>query len=157
MELSHLRYFVHVASSKSFAVGAKRAHVSAPAMSKAVRRLEEELGAPLFERTTRHVALTDAGTRLLLRCREILSQVDAIPGDILGGAGVIGGDLRVAAMEVFSIHLLPTAIAALVRKHPSVIPLVYEMTPDGMERHVEDGSLDLGLTIGGGGARGVVY
>jgi DNA-binding transcriptional LysR family regulator len=157
MELSHLRYFVHVATAKSFTVGAKRAHVSPPAMSKAIRKLEEELGAPLFERTTRRVSLTEAGTRLLARCREILGQVDAIPGEIRGSDAPVGGVLRVAAMEVFSIHLLPAALASMVKRHPNVVPLVHEMTPDQMERHIAEGTLDLGLTIGGGGARGVVY
>jgi DNA-binding transcriptional LysR family regulator len=157
MELTGLRYFVHVATVKSFGAGAKRAHISPSAITKAIQKLESELGVPLFERTTRRVALTTAGERLLERGREILSQVDAIPRE-LGESGTrVGGDLRVAAMEVFSIHLLPAALTALVAEHPDVTPLVYEMTPDRMERYLSEGSLDLGLTIGGGGARGVVY
>ena len=157
MEISHLRYFVHVATTRSFARGAKRAHVSAPAMSKAIRKLEEELGAPLLERTTRRVALTEAGERLLDLCREVLAQVDAIPAALQSQERSVRGELRIAAMEVFSNHILPAALAALVRANPGVVPLVYEMTPDRMERHLEAGDLDVALTIGAGGARSVVY
>jgi DNA-binding transcriptional LysR family regulator len=157
MELTDLRYFVHVATLKSFGAGAKRAHISPSAITKAVQRLESELGVSVFERTTRRVALTTAGERLLEHGREIISRVDAIPRELGESRGEVSGDLRVAAMEVFSINLLPAALTALVSEHPSVTPLVYEMTPDRMERHLADGTLDVGLTIGGGGARGVIY
>lgn len=157
MELTDLRYFVHVATLKSFGAGAKRAHISPSAITKAVQRLESDLSVVLFERTTRRVRLTTAGERLLEQGRELLSRVDAIPRELGGSEAAVGGDLRIAAMEVFSVNLLPAALTALVTEYPSVTPLVYEMTPDRMERHLAEGSLDVGLTIGGGGARGVVY
>src|SRR5688572_1567273 len=110
MELTDLRYFVHVATLKSFGAGAKRAHISPSAITKAVQRLESELGVSVFERTTRRVALTTAGERLLEHGREIISRVDAIPRELGESRGEVGGDLRVAAMEVFSINLLPAAL-----------------------------------------------
>jgi DNA-binding transcriptional LysR family regulator len=157
MDVTRLRYFVHVATAHSFAVGARLAHVSPPAMSKAIRLLEDEVGAALFERTTRRVTLTAAGEQLLERGRGILAQIDALPEAIAHAGTEVAGELRIAAMEVFSSHVLPTAVAALIRAHAGVTPLIYEMTPDQMERHIALGSLDVGLTIGGGGARGVAY
>jgi DNA-binding transcriptional LysR family regulator len=157
MELTHLRYFFHVATTGSFAEGARRSHVTPPAMSKAIRKLEDELGAPLFERTTRKVALTSDGELLLDRCRQVLATVDAIPRELGEARGAVTGELRIAAMEVFSLELLPAAVGRVVKRHPGVVPLTYEMTPDLMERHLADGSIDVGFTIGGGAAPGVAY
>ena len=149
MEISHLRYFFHVAETGSFARGADRVHVSAPAMTKAIQRLEAETGARLFERTTRRVILTEEGKAVLRRAREILSQVDEIARDLDALKSTVSGELRIAAVEVFSVRVLPRAISALVAEFPKVVPLVYEMHPDSMKRHLAEGLLDVGFTIGG--------
>jgi DNA-binding transcriptional LysR family regulator len=148
LDLTSMRYFVHVASAGSFARGAARAHVSPPAISKAIRKLETELGVRLFERTTRRVALTAAGQRALERCRRILDDVDHLGADLGGGSERPAGPLRIGAMEVFSIELLPAAIADVVSIHPEVVPLSYEMIPQRMIERLVAGELDVGFTIG---------
>lgn len=149
MELSHLRYFFHVATAKSFVRGAQASFVSPPALSKAVRALEEELGTQLLERSTRHVRLTKAGELVLERCRRMLEEAESIKRDALAAAGDLRGELRIGAMEVFSIELLPTALTRLVAAHPGVVPLVYEMGPDDLVQALERGLLDVGFSIGG--------
>lgn len=155
MELTHLRYFVHVARSGSFARGARLAHVSAPAMTKAIQRLEDEVGAPLFERTTRRVALTEAGEALLRRAQRVLDEVAGIRTDLDELDAKVAGELRIGAMEVFSLRALPRALARLVAKHPEVVPLSFEMHPDAIQRHVAEGLLDVGLTIGRAPTKGM--
>ncbi len=102
----------------------------------------------LFHRTTRKVVLTDAGRILLARCRNIFDEVEGIQRDLDEASGAIAGVVRIGALEVFSIHLLPLALASLVKHNPAVVPHTYEMHPADMARHVVEGRLDVGFTIG---------
>jgi DNA-binding transcriptional LysR family regulator len=155
VEITHLRYFVHVAASESFSRGARLAHVSPPAMTKAIQKLEDEVGARLFERTTRRVLLTEAGQALLRRARAALAEVDGIRKDLDDLDANLAGELRIGAMEVFSLRALPRALTQLVSLHPAVVPHAFEMHPETIQRHVAEGQLDIGFTIGRGSWKGV--
>jgi DNA-binding transcriptional LysR family regulator len=149
MELSHLRYFANVARTGSFTEGARLSHVSTPAMSKAIKRLEDELDAELLARSTRRVVLTETGEILLTHCETIFHAVDALMRDLEDLGTSVSGTLRVGAMEVFSIYLLPRAIAALSEKYPRLVTKSFEMHPEAMEQRLLDGELDVGFTVGG--------
>ena len=155
IEVAALRYFVHVAAANSFVRGAERAHVSPPAVSKAIRKLEEALGVRLFERTTRRVLLTQAGHVALERCRRVLAELDGLEAGLAASTAHPMGPLRIAAMEVFSIELLPVALAELVSAHPDVVPRCYEMIPQRMNDRLLAGELDIAFTIGAAPAAGI--
>jgi DNA-binding transcriptional LysR family regulator len=155
MELTDLRHFQNVARAGSFGRGAKASHVTAPAVSKSVRKLEEELGVRLFARTTRRVALTPEGRSLLERCTRVFAELDDLSATLAGRQGVIEGELRIGAMEVLSIALLPRALGVLMKAHPRLFPSCHELAPLAIAQAVREGRLDVGLTIGGGSEPGL--
>ncbi|MEU5883354.1 LysR family transcriptional regulator [Spirillospora sp. NPDC047279] len=103
VDLHGLRAFVATAEEMHFGRAAERLYLSQQALSKRVRRLEEALGQPLFERTTRRVELTPAGRRLLPRAREALAAVDAA----VDAVRERGGRLRV---DVFDERFSPLGV-----------------------------------------------
>jgi DNA-binding transcriptional LysR family regulator len=108
MELRHLRYFVAVAEELHFRRAAERLHVAQPAVSEQVRKLEEELGVRLLNRTQRKVELTDAGAALLREARRVLEQAEV--------ARIAARTARDRATSRLQIGYVPAALPASVPK-----------------------------------------
>src|SRR6202035_4462806 len=98
MELRQLRYLLALAEERHFTRAAAREHIAQPALSQQIRRLEDEIGLALVERTTRRVALTEAGELLVARARRILAEVDAAGADLQALTGLQTGHVLVGAI-----------------------------------------------------------
>lgn len=118
---SGIEPFVAVAETRSFRGAAARLGVSAAAVSKALRRLEEELGVPLLQRTTRHVSVTPEGEALLVHAREALDRLAAGLDRVARARGLAEGPLRVSLSPVLG-RLVVGALPRLLQRHPGLVP-----------------------------------
>ncbi len=120
MDLRQLRYFVAIAEHTSFRAAAEELCLAQPALSQQMRRLEGELGIKLFDRSTRPVRLTDAGTYLLPRARTILANVERTGVELRDFAAEPRGRLTVGSMQYLTNLELPGILADFSRRHPQV-------------------------------------
>jgi DNA-binding transcriptional LysR family regulator len=154
MDLRHLRYFLAVAEEGHFGRAAHRLNIVQPALSMQIRALEEELGGPLFLRTSRRVELTEAGMLLREEARRTLDQAEhtrlAVQRAIRGETG----NVRVgfAGNAVFSGKLI-NDLRAFHRTYPDADLIVRELAPQLQARAVIAGQLDIGYTPDPGIAR----
>ncbi|GAA0548930.1 hypothetical protein GCM10010172_33610 [Paractinoplanes ferrugineus] len=120
MELRQLRYFEAVARLGSFTRAAEQLHVAQSAVSAQVRALESTLKVELLTRTTRRVALTEAGELFLARCRRVLDELDSARDDLADLAAVLTGRVAVGATAVVGGYDLPGALARFHTRFPGV-------------------------------------
>jgi DNA-binding transcriptional LysR family regulator len=121
MELRHLRYFVAVAEELHFRRAAERLHVAQPAVSEQVRKLEQELGVKLFDRSHRSVELTVAGAALLEEARHVLRQAE-----VAKQAARNAGDLATTRLRIgYLLDSLPASVPRALRRLAGSAPRVH--------------------------------
>jgi len=143
MELRQLRYLVALAEERNFTRAAEREHIAQPALSQQVRRLEQETGLALVERTTRRVALTEAGELLLVRARRILAELDAAQADLQALSGVHTGHVLIGTIHTMGPIDLSLALGAFHQRHPGVELTVLEQSSEELAELLRVDELDL--------------
>jgi LysR family transcriptional regulator, transcription activator of glutamate synthase operon len=143
MELRQLRYLVALADEQHFTRAAAREHIAQPALSQQIRRLEQEVGLALVERTTRRVTVTEAGQTLVARARRILSEVDAANAEMQALAGVRTGHVMVGTMHTMGPVDVSLALAVFHQRHPGVELTVREQSSEELAEMLRDDVLDL--------------
>jgi DNA-binding transcriptional LysR family regulator len=148
VELRQLEAFVAVASELHFGRAADRLHLAQPTLSELVRRLERELGTPLFDRTTRRVALTGAGVELLGRAKVILDDVASATAAVRRMAHGDAGSVLMGITPPVATILAPHLRDAMTAEAPEVELVVQRMWLPDLVRSVAEGSIDVALTCG---------
>ncbi len=145
MNLKDLQYLVAVSETLHFGRAAKRCFVSQPTLSGQIHKLEQELGATLFERTNRSVHITPIGQQVISHARQILEQADAIRN--LGQAQVdpLAGPLRIGAIHTLSPYLVPLFMLQLQQQHPELSLELTEATTDQLLIKLKEHQLDAAL------------
>jgi LysR family transcriptional regulator, transcription activator of glutamate synthase operon len=143
MELRQLRYLVTLAEERHFTRAAEREHIAQPALSQQIRRLEQEVGLALVERTTRHVAMTDAGELLVARARRILAEVQAAEAELQRLVGVQTGHVTVGAMHTMGPVDVSLALAIFHQRHSKVELTVREQSSEELAEMLRVDELDL--------------
>ncbi|MEW9554519.1 LysR substrate-binding domain-containing protein [Nonomuraea sp. NPDC050783] len=142
MELQQLRYVVAVAETSNFTRAAERCRVVQSALSHQIAALERELGARLFERTSRRVRLTPAGEAFLPAARECLEAADRARAEVAAASGEIRGRLAVGAIPTVTAVDLPAALKEFRRRHPKVRVTLVSGSSDDLVERVRRGELD---------------
>jgi DNA-binding transcriptional LysR family regulator len=145
MEMSQLEFFLQVVEEGSFSKAADAVGRTQPAVSIAVRRLEEEVGAPLFDRSQKTPTLTEAGAVIQDYARRILTLRDQARGTVSELRALRRGLVRVGANESTSLYLLPQVILAFRERHPEVKVEIYRHVSDRLPREVLQGNVDFAV------------
>ncbi|WP_263376020.1 LysR family transcriptional regulator [Granulicella aggregans] len=144
-DLTSLATFLAVAEERSFTRAAKRRGVSPSAISHAMRTLEEELGVRLLARTTRSVALTQAGEQLVERLKPALTDVGQALDDIAGQRSRPGGRVRLLVPRLAVSSVLAPRLGILNSKYPDI---VLDVTTDDSRRDIVADGFDAGVHFG---------
>jgi LysR family transcriptional regulator, hydrogen peroxide-inducible genes activator len=145
MEIHQLRYFCAVAETSSFSRAAVQTHVSQPSLSQQILKLEDELGARLFDRLGRSVRLTELGKTFLPRARAVLRELEAAKGDVNERKDSIGGSICIGVIPTIAPYLLPPHLTFFTRQFPQArLAVVEEITPVLLER-LRASSVDIAI------------
>lgn len=139
--LQSMRVFQQVVDDGSFAAAARKFDMSAAVVTRLVGDLEDHLGVRLLQRTTRRLALTDAGETYLARVRHILTDIDEAHAAAQAHAQEMSGTIRIMTPPVFAVHVLAPLVAEFGRRYPKVVLDIHVDSP--LVPPVEDYDLTL--------------
>ncbi|MEZ4445258.1 MAG: LysR family transcriptional regulator [Polyangiaceae bacterium] len=143
--LSPLQHLVLIAEHGTFTEAARKAHLSQPALSASIRRLEEQLGARLLERGRQGARLTAAGEAFMPRARDALAALHDGQRAVAAIAGLETGEVRIGAGATVSSYLLPPILSRYRKRHPAIVIQLREMGAAAARERVRDGRLDLAI------------
>lgn len=148
--IRHIRAFLNVARYRSFTRAAKELHLSQPALTMAVRQLEDFVGASLFDRTTRMVSLTPEGTDFLPTAERLIADFDLAIQDVRTAAHRRRGNLALASVPSVAEKLLPAIIRKLSLAHPTLRVRLRDGGSTDVLRRVRRNEADVGICTPGG-------
>ncbi|MCW5635885.1 MAG: LysR family transcriptional regulator [Rubrivivax sp.] len=140
-----LRAFMTLAAERNFTRAAAASHLSQPAFSALVRQLEETLGVRLFDRSTRHVALTAEGEEFERSARRVLAELDAALGGMRERAARERGRVAIALLPSLAADWLPQVLAGFHTRHPGIELDVADVLSEPCIERVRSGQADFAL------------
>lgn len=145
MELHQLRYLVEIANTQSFTRAARLCHVTQPTLSHQVKKLEDEMGEPLFQRNRRGAYLTPLGERLYAHAVSILRTVDMARQEASSFSREVKGRLRLGIIPTVAPYLLPGLLKRCREKYPELGFQISEQPTEELIAAMRQGSLDLSI------------
>jgi DNA-binding transcriptional LysR family regulator len=145
MEMTQLEFFLQVIAEGSFSKAADTVGRTQPAVSIAIRRLEEEVGAPLFDRSQKTPTLTEVGVVIQDYAQRILALRDQARGAVGQLRTLKRGLVRIGANESTSLYLLPQIILAFRERHPEVKVEIYRHVSEHLPREVLERNVDFAV------------
>ncbi|MDH5424648.1 MAG: hydrogen peroxide-inducible genes activator [Gammaproteobacteria bacterium] len=145
MNLRDLKYIIAVADTRHFGKAAERCFVSQPTLSGQIKKLEEDLGVTIFERTNRSVEVTPIGEAILTHAHQIMEQADAIRQLSLAHQDPLAGPLRIGAIPTLSPYLMPLILMPLKNQYPQMRMVLSEEMTDTLLQRLRNHEIDAAL------------
>jgi len=146
MEIYQLQYFIKTAEVLHFTKAAELCFVTQSGLSQQIKKLEEELGLPLFKRIGKKVQLTEAGSVFLIHAKKVVENVENGKQAIEDLNEMIGGELRIGVTYIFGLLILPV-VNAFAKKYQNLKIIVEYGTTEVLEQKLLDNELDLVFVI----------
>jgi len=147
LDIQHLKYFVAAASEGNFTRAAEKLYVSQSAISKMVKSLEEELGVTLFDRSSKHIKLTDAGEILFSRAQAMIKSFESLIAELDDLMELKKGNLHIGLPPMAGAQFFPKVIQEFHQKYPNIQIQLVEDGAVKIENDVKTGALDLGVVV----------
>ena len=145
MTLQQLEYILAVARYGHFGRAAEACNVTQPTLSAMIGKLEEEIGAKLFDRNRQPICPTPVGERVVQQAREVLEQADSIKDIVLEEKQSLGGVFRVGILPTIAPYLLPRFFPQMMKKYPTLDIRVREMKTYQIKDALLQGDIDAGI------------
>ncbi|MDR8394479.1 transcriptional regulator CynR [Aliifodinibius sp. S!AR15-10] len=147
MELRQLKYLLSIAEEGTFTAAADKLFISQSALSQQVKRMEEELGVPLFDRSRNRLQFTEAGELLHQRAKRIVKEVDEAKQAIDELEQLYRGTLKIGVVQTVNAYLIPHVVSSFSSQYPDVGLKLEELSAPQVEKKLHEHELDLGISF----------
>lgn len=145
MNIQQLEYILAVDTYRHFATAASKSNVTQPTLSMMIRKLEDELGIKIFDRSKQPVEPTPEGREVILRAKQIMADVTHLKEFARGLKSDVSGEIRIAIIPTLAPYLLPLFLPMFVEKHPQLRVKISELVTQDIIGALKSGDVDIGL------------
>lgn len=145
MTLTQLEYVIAVDTHRSFVAAAETCFVTQPTLSMQIQKLEESIGARIFDRSRQPVVPTEIGVEIIKQARKVLTESRRIEELVQERSGELSGELRVGVIPTLAPYLLPRVLASLMVEFPKLKMKIWEYTTEEILQELKVGLLDCGV------------
>ena len=143
--LTQLEYVLAVHKYGRFSEAAKQCHITQPTLSMQIQKLEDELGAVIFDRSKQPIMLTDAGKKLIDQMQAVLFEAKKIEGILSAGEGVVKGELTLGIIPTVAPYLLPRLLPMVEKLYPELQLKIMELQTHRIVESLNEDGIDLGI------------
>ncbi|MFC4025307.1 LysR family transcriptional regulator [Oceanobacillus longus] len=145
MDLRQLEYFTEVAKQSNFTKAALTLHISQPSLSKTIKKLETDLGTPLFYRESKQLRLTDAGEAFLVGTKKVLQAFENLTSELNDVVDLKQGEIKIGIPPIIGATFYSKLISNYKEAYPSIDIKLTEVGSNKIKHGVAEGELDIGL------------
>ncbi|ASN04468.1 LysR family transcriptional regulator [Virgibacillus necropolis] len=145
MDIRQIEYFAEVAKQSNFTKAASTLHISQPSLSKTIKNLETEIGAPLFYRGAKQLDLTDAGKALLVNAKNVLHAFENLTSELNDVIDLKKGEIKIGIPPIIGAAFFSKLISKYKETYPSIELILTEVGSNKIKHGVDEGTLDIGL------------